>query len=151
PSEAAQKLNSTIFNQLKVRYSTKRKKANQSPNESIDTGLASCTGLSVLLSDACRSVCVPARVAGTPNWSDNRGNHTWVEIWDNGWHFTGASEQDPNGMDRGWFVGDAARAKKDDPEHAVYASSFRRTGTHFPLVWNRKARDVPAENVTDRY
>jgi hypothetical protein len=151
PTEAAQKLNSVLFSQLKVKYSTQRKKANQSPKESIDTGLASCSGLSVLLSDACRSVCVPARLAGTPNWYNNRGNHTWVEVWDGRWHFTGAAEHDANGLDRGWFAGDAAKATRDDPEHAIYAASFKKTGIHFPLVWDRKSREVPAENVTDRY
>jgi predicted peptidase len=74
-----------------------------------------------------------------------------VEIWDKDWHFTGACEPDPNGLDRGWFVGDAAQAKKDSPEHAIYASSFRKTDTHFPLVWAMRNKTVPAENVTDRY
>ena len=134
PTEAAQRLNATIFTKLKVKYSTQRKKANQSPKESIDLGLASCSGLSVLLSDACRSVCVPARLAGTPNWYNNRGNHTWVEVWDGRWYFTGAAEYDAKGLDRGWFAGDAAKATKDDAEHAIYAASFRRTKVHFPLV-----------------
>lgn len=151
PAEAAQKLNATIFGKLKVRYSTARKKANQSPKESIDLGLASCSGLSILLSDACRSVCVPARLAGTPMWANNRGNHTWVEIWDGRWHFTGAAEYDAAGLDRAWFVGDAAQAKKADPKYAIYAASFRKTKTHFPLVWDAEARQVSAENVTDRY
>ena len=151
PTEAAQKLNATIFTKLKVKYSTERKKANQSPKESIDSGLASCSGLSVLLSDACRSVCVPARLAGTPAWTNNSGNHTWVEIWDGRWYFTGAAEFDPKGLDRGWFAGNAAKAKKDEPEYAIYAASFRRTKVHFPLVWDRDSREVSAENVTDRY
>ncbi|MFO0843969.1 MAG: transglutaminase domain-containing protein [Gemmataceae bacterium] len=151
PGEAARKLNATIFQKLNVRYSTGRKKACQSPKESIEQGLASCTGLSILLVDACRSVGVPARVAGTPLWANGRGNHTWVEVWDGRWRFTGAAEPDPAGLDRGWFVHDAAQAKKDSPEHAIYAASFRRTGLAFPLVWDRDRRDVPAENVSERY
>jgi hypothetical protein len=35
-----------------------------------------------------------------------------LEIHDGGWHFTGACEADPNGLDRGWFVGDAAKFYK---------------------------------------
>lgn len=151
PSEAAQKLNTDIFPKLKLGYSTKRKAPNQSPKESIEQGKASCTGLSIVLSDACRAVCVPARLVGTPLWANKRGNHTWVEIWDRDWHFTGACEQDKNGLDRGWFVGDAAQAKKDSFEHAIYASSFRKTSQHFPLVWAMGNKEVPAENVTDRY
>jgi len=151
PGEAAQKLNRTVFEKLKVKYSTERKKPDQSPKESIATGKASCTGLSILLSDACRSVCVPTRIVGTPLWANKRGNHTWVEIWDGDWHFTGACEADPQGLNRGWFVGDAAQAKKDVPEHAIYASSFKRTELTFPMVWAPRRKDVSAENVTDRY
>ncbi len=151
PAEAAVALNRGLFPKIKVGYSTARKAPNQSPFESIETGKASCTGLSIILADACRSVGVPARLAGTANWSDKRGNHTWVEVWDKTWHFTGACEPDPRGLDFGWFTADAARAQKDVPEHAIYATSFKDTGTHFPLVWNRKSTVVPGVNVTDRY
>lgn len=150
-TEAVEKLNRELFPKLKLGYSTQRKAPNQSPKESIEQGKASCTGLSIVLSDACRSVGIPARLVGTPLWSDKRGNHTWVEIWDGKWRFTGACEPDPNGLDRGWFVGAAAQAKKDVPEHAIYAASFKKTDTHFPLVWALRNKNVPAENVTDRY
>lgn len=151
PGEAAQRLNAALFPKLKVRYSTQRKQPHQSPKETIAQGKATCTGLSILLSDACRSVGVPARLAGTPLWADKSGNHTWVEIWDDGWHFAGAAEPDPKGLDRGWFVGIAAQAKKDAPQHAIYATSFRRTNVVFPLVWAPNSKEVFAENVTDRY
>ena len=151
PSEAAQRLNSEVFPKLKLGYSTQRKAPNQSPKESIEQGKASCTGLSIVLSDACRAVCIPARLVGTPLWANKRGNHTWVEIWDGDWHFTGACEPDKNGLNRGWFIGDAAQARKDSFEHAIYAASFARTKQHFPLVWAMRNKNVPAENVTDRY
>ncbi len=77
PGEAACRINEKVFGIVKVHYSTARKKANQSPSESMETGLATCTGLSILLVDACRSVGVPARLAGTPMWTNMRGNHTW--------------------------------------------------------------------------
>jgi hypothetical protein len=151
PAEAAQRLNGTIFAKLKVRYSTERKKPHQSPKESIAQGKCSCTGLSILLADACRSVAVPARLAGTPMWTNMRGNHTWVEVWDRGWHYAGAAEPDPKGLDRAWFTHDAAQAKKDSRQHAIYAVSFRKTRLTFPLVWSPERKDVYAENVTDRY
>ncbi|HKX62932.1 MAG TPA: transglutaminase domain-containing protein [Verrucomicrobiae bacterium] len=151
PGEAAQALNRRLFKATNVRYSTERHRADQGPLETMESGLATCTGLSILLVDACRAVGVPARVAATPMWSNNRGNHTWVEIWDDGWHFTGAAEPDPKGLDRGWFRGDAARAIKDEPRHAIYASSFAGTGLSFPLPWARDVAWVNAENVTDRY
>lgn len=150
-STAAQALNATLFARLKVRYSTLRERPDQSPSETIKSGIASCSGLSILLVDACRSVGIPARIVGIPKWAHKPGNHTWVEIWDDGWHFTGACEHDPKGLNRAWFVGDAAQAKKDSVENAIYAASFKRTRTSFPLVWAPKVVDLYAENVTERY
>lgn len=150
-SEAAQALNRQFFNLVNVHYNTKRKAPNQSPSESIEQGAATCTGLSILLVDACRAVGVPARVAGTALWTNKRGNHTWVEIWDGDWFFAGADEPDPKGLNRGWFKGDASRARADDWMHAVWASSWRDTGDAFPMVWDLESRDVPAVNVTHRY
>lgn len=150
PAEAAQKLNETIFKELSVKYSTARKRANQSPSESIEQGLASCTGLSIILSDACRSVGVPARLAGIPSWKNKRGNHTWVEVWDQQWHFTGAAEPNPKGLNHTWFQADAALADPDSKMHSIYATSFGKTETVFPMVWAPGKR-VYAENVTARY
>ncbi len=149
--EAAAILNQTIFPTLNVKYSTKRNKADQSPYESVQSGLASCTGLSVLLVDACRAVGIPARIVGTPLWSDKSGNHSWVEIWDNGWHFTGACEPSGKDLDKSWFVDRASRAQRDHRMHAIYAVTFRRNGQSFPMVWARDVHDVYAVNVTDRY
>lgn len=151
PAEAAQRLNAQLFKEVGVKYSTARKKANQSPSESIEQGLASCTGLSVLLTDACRSVCIPARVAGIPSWPNKRGNHTWVEIWDGQWYFTGAAEPSEKGLNDTWFLNDVALADKSSRLNSVYAVSFMKTDTEFPLVWSRNADPVYAINVTDRY
>ena len=134
PSEAAAILNERIFQMVGVKYSTKRPKPDQSPYESIEAGMASCTGLSVLLIDACRSVGVPARFVGTPLWSDGSGNHSWVEIWDKGWHFTGAAEPTGNQLNKAWFTGRAAGANRDDPRNAIYATTWRRTPIRFPMT-----------------
>ena len=151
PGEAGQVLNQKLFKLLKVRYSKARRAPDQGPIETMETGVATCTGLSILLVDACRAVGVPARVAGTPLWVNNSGNHTWGEIWDGDWHFVGAAEADPKGMDRGWFVGNASQALKNDRDHAIYAASFRKTGLTFPLEWARHVDYVNAVNVTERY
>ena len=151
PTEAVQAINSKLFNLINVHYNTGRKKPNQSPAESIAQGRATCTGLSIILVDACRSVGVAARVAGTPLWSNKRGNHTWTEVWDDGWHFTGSDEYNASGLNRGWFVGAAAKAVKADWRHAIYATSWKKTGTRFPMVWDIEATQVNAFNVTDRY
>jgi hypothetical protein len=151
PSKAAVILNQSVFPMLNVKYSTGRKKADQSPFESMESGLASCTGLSVLLVDACRAVGVPARIVGTPLWSDQSGNHTWVEIWDQGWHFTGACEPAGNELNQAWFIDRASTAQRDEPEHAIFAVTFRKNGQPMPMVWAREVHDVFAVNVTDRY
>ncbi len=151
--EAAQALNKQLFEKVNVKYSTEREKANQSPSESMDSGLASCTGLSILLADACRSVHVPARLTGIPRWSNKDGNHTWVEVWDDGsWHFTGAAEYNKDGLDRAWFQRDASLADKSKPMNSIYAVSFARTDTVFPMVWAADRENaVYAIDVTDRY
>lgn len=151
PAQAAAILNQKIFGLVNVKYSTQRPKADQSPAESIKAGLASCSGLTVLLIDACRAVGVPARFVGTPLWSDNSGNHSWAEVWDQGWHFTGAAEPSGDQLDQAWFVARASTAQRDHRLHAIYAVSFQKTPISFPLVWDRSIRYVHAVNVTDRY
>ena len=151
PTEAAQALNREFFNRINVHYNTGRKRPNQSPSESIEQGRATCTGLAIILVDACRSVGVPARAAGVASWHDKRGNHTWVEIWDDGWNFTGADEYNANGLNRAWFTGDAAKAVPGDRQFAIWATSWGETGESFPMVWAGADDSVPGVDVTARY
>ena len=151
-AEAAQALNRELFSRMGVRYSTERMRANQNALETLDTGLASCTGLSVLLVEACRSVGIPARIAGIASWPGRGGNHAWVEIHDGErWRFTGAAEYDAQGLDRGWFVGRAAGAVPGHTLHGVWATSWLATGDHYPLAWSMGDTSVPAVDVSDRY
>ncbi|RLD66010.1 MAG: transglutaminase domain-containing protein [Bacteroidetes bacterium] len=148
--EAIDSVNKNIMNEVKVVYSTERPKADQSPFESMDCGLASCTGLSILLVDAFRSVGIPARLAGTPLWTTVKGNHSWVEVWIRGeWYFT---EYYPGeALNRSWFVERAGKANPEKPIYWIYASSFKKRDIKFPLVWDEKIDYVFAENVTSRY
>lgn len=147
--EAIDSVNRNIRDEVQVDYNTKREKPDQSPYESMRQGMASCSGLSILLTDAFRAVGIPSRVAGTPNWHDNRGNHNWCEVWIDGkWYFT---EYYPNRLNEAWFFADAGKAKEKDPEHAIYATSYKLARDVFPLVWDRNIRYVYAENVTGRY
>lgn len=151
-TEATQAINREFFKIIKVHYNTGRKAPNQSPSESVKLGMATCTGLSIILVDACRAVGVPARIAGTALWADKSGNHTWVEIYDGGeWFYTGADEYDAKGLNRGWFTNDASRALAESREHAIWATSWKKTEDSFPMVWNMRDRSVPAVNVTPRY
>ena len=151
PGEAAVALNEAVFKELDVKYhATKRPKPDQSPYESVEAGYASCTGLSILLVDACRAVGIPARLVGIPMWADNSGNHTWVEVWDSGkWHALGAAEPGP--LDQTWFMDKAKSADKSNPEHRIYAVSFKKTDVSFPLAWDPSIKWVSAVDVTDAY
>merc|ERR1712110_657166 len=77
-------------------------KANQTPmvmapvTETLRLGYASCTGMSILVANALRSVGIPARIVGTALWNrPEGGNHNWVEFWtgeqDGGWHYMDAA------------------------------------------------------------
>jgi transglutaminase-like putative cysteine protease len=150
PGDAALALNKTLFRDYKVKYDTKRLRTDQSPRETISQGIATCTGLAIMLIDACRAVGIPARLAGINSWPGRGGNHTWVEIWDREWHFVGAAEPDAQGLDHAWFVADAAKAVKSKPLNAIYAVTYHVTGDYFPSAWDSDSK-FNAINVTDRY
>ena len=150
-ADAAQILNRDFFKLINTHYHTKRRRTNQSPKESIEQGKATCTGLSIILVAACRSVGIPARAVGTPLWWDGSGNHTWVEIWDGSWHFTGADEFNAKGLGHAWFIGNASKADPNHPLHAIYATSWKKDQGVFPMVWSPESREVGGVNVTARY
>ena len=143
-----------------VDYNTKREKTNQSPRESMRQGMASCTGLAILLVDAYRAVGIPARFAGTASWHDNRGNHSWTEVWlDGQWRVT--EYYFPSKLDHLWFMPDAAKANAEERTYAIYATRFGKADDWFPMVWadgdveGRPIEELPkwvgAENVTKHY
>ena len=142
-----------------VHYNTKREKTNQSPSESMRQGMASCTGLSILLVDAYRAVGIPARFAGTASWHDNRGNHSWTEVWlDGEWRVT--EYYFPSQLDHLWFMADASKANAEDRTYAIYATRFAGGDDWFPMVWageeeaatiDELPKWVGAENVTQHY
>ena len=151
-------VNSRIPQFTGVEYNTLREKTNQSPRESMRQGMASCTGLSILLVDALRSVGIPARFVGTASWHDNRGNHSWTEVWlDSAWRVT--EYYFPSKLDHLWFMNDAAKANPADRNYAIYATRFGKADDWFPMVWcgddSTAIDDLPktigAENVTQHY
>ena len=152
-------VNANIPRLTGVDYNTLREKTNQSPSESMRQGMASCTGLSILLVDAYRAVGIPARFVGTASWHDNRGNHSWTEVWlDGEWRVT--EYYFPSQLDHLWFMPDASKAKADDRTYAIYATRFAGGNDWFPMVWADEDEDGPieelpkwvgAENVTQHY
>ena len=147
--EAIDSVNFNIMEEIGVEYNTKRSAVNISPFQAIEEQMATCTGLSFLLVDAFRSVGIPARIAGTPLWTNMRGNHSWVEVWIDGeWYFT---EYYPDALNKSWFLADAGKADPEKPVHWIYAASYKPAETNYPLIWDRDSKEVHAVNVTDRY
>ncbi len=164
PVDAAKWLNDTLNATANVQYhATNRCKPDQSVNESMASGWASCSGLSVLLTDACRSVGIPARIVGVPMWKGTPGNHNWVEVWGGPvrptgdqavalrrWYNVGGTGSDPRAGD--WVNGRCRdQTDPDIPQHSVYATCWRPVDAWFPMVWNQDDRSAPAMNVTRFY
>ncbi len=151
PLDAARWINDEFEQLFGVAYhATRRPKPDQSPYESIQARYASCTGLSILMIDACRAVGIPARFVGVARWTDVPGNHNWVEVFDGQWHNIGSSGTDPRDED---WVEARAREQTDAQErmHRVYAGVWRPTEDWFPLVWDLTIDDVPAIDITPMY
>jgi hypothetical protein len=91
--------------------------------------MATCTGLSIILTDAFRAVGIPSRLAGTAMWTNFKGNHTWSEVWvDQKWQFI---EYYPDTLNKSWFVADAGKADPDNLLHWIYAVSYKPTNLYY--------------------
>jgi len=65
---------------------------------------------------------------------------------------TGALEYNAAGLNRTWFFPQPAKGQlPGDHWHAIYAASFKRTGTAFPLAWAPEDGSVPGVDVTQAY
>jgi len=118
-----------INKEVKVEYNTKRSKVDLSPKEAMAENMATCTGLSIILTDALRSVGIPSRLAGTAMWTNYKGNHTWSEVWvDNQWQFI---EYYPDTLNKSWFLADAGKADPNNMLHWIYATSYKPTGLYY--------------------
>lgn len=151
--EAAVTLDRTIWDMINVHYSTGRDKARQSPRHSMRIHMASCTGISIILIDACRALGIPARLVGCC-WTTIPGNHSWVEIWSQGrWHVLASGEKERE--DDIWFLDYAEKADASRIDRRIYASRWSPSpeGTLFWQTWEfpQKVSDVPADDVTADY
>ena len=145
PSDAVKYLNDHVFKELNVTYdAVKRPKADQSAQESIAASYASCTGLSVILLNACRACGIPARFTGCPQWTDRSGNHSWIEFWDGQWIYEGASSSDPR--NRSWVGDKVKEATEDSLVGGVWAVTTepQKDGAFFVLPWKPSDRSYPA-------
>ncbi len=163
-SEATLAIASNIEKMLGVKYSTERRIPHQGVNESIRLGMASCTGRSILLIAALRSVGIPARMAGVLTWNHIRGNHNWVEAWCDGeWKMIEYNDKDFNA---GWVLENISKLDPNKWQNKIFATSWKPspTGDFFPMVWEMKvnaltnqayfppeARCIHGEDVSARY
>ena len=97
-SEAVQAINRQLYDKIKVHYNTGRKRPNACATESIEQGRATCTGLTILLVEACRSVGIPARAAGVFLWHDDRATTPGPR---SGWMGAGSSPARTSSTPRG--------------------------------------------------
>lgn len=126
------------------------------PMSVLSFGYGSCTGVSIFLIDALRSVGVPCRIAGTPAWNGQtaNGNHNWVEVWNDsyGWEFieavpAGGGESLSNPCDK-WFCTPANMAGGT----AFFGARFLQSeSTRYPMAWDLGNTAIPGENRTLYY
>lgn len=127
-----------------VHYSTERRKPNMNALEALEEKKVSCTGQSILLVCALRSVGIPARAVCVPTWNHVRGNHTWAEAWVNGeWKMIEFNEKAYNTP---WVMESVGLLNPGLPWQRVYAAAPRSMQV---IPYGRSM--VPVEDVTERY
>ncbi len=130
-----------------IYYDRGRSKPCMNVLEALAEKKVSCTGQSIALVCALRSVGIPARAVGVPTWNHVRGNHTWVEAWFEGqWHMIEFNERDFNTP---WVMEAVGMLNPALLSQRIVA---QRTGGErfFPTVWNFGS-GIRGDDVTERY
>ncbi len=127
-----------------VYYSPERRKHNMNALEALAEKKVSCTGQSILLVCALRSVGIPARAVGVGTWNHIPGNHTWAEAWfDGSWHMIEFNERDFNTP---WVMENIGMLNPRIPIQRIKAATPQGNET-----WSPHLTNIPAEDVTARY
>lgn len=136
-------------------------KANMTPqvmapiSETLRLGHASCTGLSILVANALRSVGVPARIAGITEWNrPEGGNHNWVEVWTGeGWHFIDAVPTTKVTWDKTWFADGLVQKSTSPGIHGVYSPVWdaKDADASYLISWRSPATSQPSVDRTPFY
>ncbi len=145
--EATLAIASRIGELTGVRYDMERRHPCMNALEALAEKKVSCTGQSILLVCALRSVGIPARAVGVATWNHVRGNHTWVEAWFEGsWHMIEFNEKDFNTP---WVMEAVGMLNPQTLAERVLA--VQPGGSwNFPTPWN-PGSGIRAEDVTERY
>lgn len=146
--EAALCIASALSKTTGVHYSRERRHPLMNPQESLLEKKVSCTGQSILLVCALRSVGIPARAVGICTWGHIRGNHTWCEAWCEGeWKMVEFNERNFNTP---WVLEAIGMINPQFPTQRIYAAAPSSRDGFFPAVWNPWSH-IAAEDVTERY
>ncbi len=132
-------------------YSRERSKHNMNVLETLQEKKISCTGQSILLVCALRSVGIPARAVGVHTWNHIEGNHTWAEAWfDGAWHMIEMGEREFNTP---WVMEYIGMLNPRHPFQRILAASPQGNTTWWPRDFASKEgfANFPAEDVTERY
>ena len=144
--EAVLAISTGLGNATGAYYSRERSKHNMNVLETLREKKISCTGQSILLVCALRSVGIPARAAGVLTWNHIPGNHTWAEAWfDGSWHMIEMGERDFNTP---WVMENIGMLDVNSPQQRIMAatpSGNERWGM------STGSQPVQAEDVTRRY
>lgn len=132
-------------------YSMERSKHNMNVLETLREKKISCTGQSILLVCALRSVGIPARAVGVHTWNHIEGNHTWAEAWFDGtWHMIEMGEHDFNTP---WVMEYIGMLNPRHPFQRILAAYPPGKTTWWPkkLANAGNLANFAAEDVTQRY
>ncbi len=132
-------------------YSMERSKHNMNVLETLREKKISCTGQSILLVCALRSVGIPARAVGIHTWNHIEGNHTWAEAWfDGAWHMIEMGEHDFNTP---WVMEYIGMLNPRHPFQRVLAAAPNGSTSWWPCEFAAKEglANFPAEDVTEQY
>lgn len=146
--EAVLKIAAGMSELTGVYYTMERRKPAMNALESLSEKKVSCTGQSILLVCALRSVGIPARVVWVMTWNHVPGNHTWVEAWVDGtWQMIEFNEKDFNTP---WVMESIGMLDPNLPEQRVYAVGGGQADKSLPLSASVDS-SLLMEDVTERY
>ena len=131
-----------------VHYSMERRAACMNALEALNEKKVSCTGQSIFLVCALRSVGIPARAVGITTWNHILGNHTWAEAWFEGdWHMIEYNEKDFNTP---WVMENIGMLDPKEVVQHIFAATPNGKAPYLSAYVLDK-RILTAEDVTARY
>lgn len=143
--EAVLKIAGNMTAATGVYYSMERRKYNMNAMEALREKKVSCTGQSILLVCALRSVGIPARAVWVMTWNHVPGNHTWAEAWVDGqWQMIEFNEKDFNTP---WVMESIGMLNTEKPAQRVYAVACADPSASD----SEKTSSFLVEDVTERY